>query len=370
MVRGDIEFISDTLLIQKLATMEYGIQKAAGFGDTLAGMLGEGFTTIKDKVVSGAAGILDTSSTESTVASVGNMIATGTLFKIWWPLGVINAVAAQMGLDIVSIGRQMWSKIKPMFDSGKEVSSADVSSVTKEVTQQIAGGSQKDASLFDPFELIRTAEREGRLFQLVKSGADIKGMFDWLGSINPFKAKSIIGGLVGWAIKSALIGASLLAVGGAAASLLGLKKKPTEQSISSNPTEEPKTPTSGAAYKADSAEENNQSSGLTPTGAGQDVHANNHSTSTWLVPMVGGSVSNTLLAWAGNVYKELRGQEEMISNLPSFNKTVNDMSKGLEYGSNQLTVPTKFKTRKQVVDQFASEAANKLANQQGQNEKQ
>ncbi len=71
--------------------------------------------------------------------------------------------------------------------------------------------------------------------------------------------------------------------------------------------------------------------------------------------MVGGSIESTLLAWAEDIYKELAGKSSIIATTESFNKTVEEMRKGLDSSSDQITVPAQFKSRKQIVDRFAKD---------------
>lgn len=107
MNKGEIEFIADTLLIQRLATIEYGIQKTAGFGDWVVGALGDGLQVISEEV----RGLIDTSSTGSIVESIARLITQGALYQIWWPLASINTAAKMVfDVDIIDIA----SQISPM----------------------------------------------------------------------------------------------------------------------------------------------------------------------------------------------------------------------------------------------------------------
>ena len=58
-----------------------------------------------------------------------------------------------------------------------------------------------------------------------------------------------------------------------------------------------------------------------------------------------------LLAWAVDVYPQLHGYESQMANLSSFDKVAEDISR--YGGSNNLTMPKEYKSRKQVVDLFA-----------------
>lgn len=351
---GELELIADTLLVNKLANIEYSLLKTAGFGDLLIGKLGEGLNVIKEEVL----GTVDTSSVGSATSDIGNMIATGALFKIWWPLAFINGIASQVyGINIITIGKQIWDLIVGKITSQGSISPQDVSEATKSVTLAMAGSDNQpvaDRRAFDLFEPLRTADLNGELYKFARTGRSRNGgAMGFFQSISPFKGKTIIGGLVGWVIKAALIGAGILTVSGVGARLLGLKKSPEEAAQAPDETQE-----SGAGY---TEQEEAPSVGLTPTGRGQDIHQNDHSKSQWVVPLVQNSVEKTLIVWAGDVYEELAGQDQAIRQSASFNKVVNEMKRLLEYGNtSRVPVPPQYKSRKQVVDQFARDVASKL----------
>lgn len=346
MTRGEIELIADTLLIQKIVMIDYGIQKSAGYAEELRGMLGEGLSAVRD----GVKGTVDTSTIGSAVESVGNMLATGALFKLWWPLGIINAVASTVfGVNVITIAKKIWSMLKGPLETNGQVAPSDVTDATMAVTSELTAS----ASMEDPFMILRQADEQGKLFHLIKSGASRSGLFGWMSGLNRRVGRSLIGGFIGWAIKAALLGAGLLAVSGAAASLLGFKKK-KEVPVA---TDHPAAPV-GATYQAE-PEQDSSPNELTPTGQGQGKH--NQGDAKWLVP-TNGSIPNMLLNWAAYVYQEFQDQSKwsLISSTPSFNKTVNTLRQAEEFGSNQLTMPKGYESVKQVVDQFAGEASAKI----------
>lgn len=351
---GDIELIADTLLIQKMVTIEYGIQKSAGIADTLKGMLGDGLSTISGAVKNSLSGLVDTTDGKSVAESVGNIIATGGLFKLWAPLGLLNVAASSIfGINVITIAEQIWDYLKDKIFNGEQVTSGDVSEATKSVIGEIIASG---AYYGDPFVIIRLAEQQGKLFRLLKSGGNA-GMFSSLfSSLNPTQSKSIIGGFVGWAIKAALLGAGLLAAGGFVTNLLGINKKTNEEKL--HPSS---TVPAGGAYE----DKPSISTGLEETGSGQNQH--NQSGSKWIVPIPNGSIHDMLLQWAAYVYRDFQNKDEwpIIASTQSFNKIVNELEQSQESNSDQLTVPPQYHSIKQVVDLFASEAVTKIKGQNG-----
>ncbi len=372
MIRGEVEFLADSLLIEKLAWIDAsinGVHKEAGIGDTLMGMLDSGLTRIKDSVSGSLSHLVDTSDTSSVIESVAKMISSGALFTLWPPLGIINAVASEFGLDIVSIGKKIWNMISGSLSNNGSVTPQEVSEATKAVTSQIAGSpsdqkpvgtdtnqildSRAAMARWDLLEPLRTLEKRGELYKIAILG----GLFNWFFSLPIFKAKGLIGGLIGWAIKGALIGAGLMAGAGTVTRLVGLKKdepKPTEnaagagsegEAVTSNYPQQPSTP----------------SPKLTATGRGEQRHPNTPEIQ-WYVPVVGGSIERTLLTWAKDIYTEFSNSnvESLIRSCPGFQRAAEELSNALEFTSNQIKVPNQYKTRKQIVDMFAGQAAAKL----------
>lgn len=362
MIRGEIEFLADSMLIEKLAWIDSSLTKHAGFGDTLMGMLDSGLTRIKDSV---AGTIGDLTDSDSIVQNIGKMISTGALFMMWPPLGIINAAADQLfGINIVSIGKKIWDLISGSLESKGSVSPQEVTDAARQVTSEIAGApigtdsnqARDKRASFDLLEPLRTLEKEGRLYKI----ADAGGLFSWIAKLPIFKGKSLIGGLAGWAIKAALLGAGLLAGAGFITRLVGLKKNEPK------PTQPAESGASGAGSEGEPVPSPTSSATsapapkLTPTGRGEKRHPNTPDVQ-WYVPVVGGSVERTLLTWAKDVYQELGSStESMVRSCSGFQRAAEELSSEVEYTSNQIKVPSKFKTRKQIVDMFAAQAAAKL----------
>lgn len=369
MIHGEVEFLADTLLLEKVAVIQYGLQKTAGFGDTLKDMLGNATSSVSSAVSSELSSMMNTSSPETIIASLGKMILNGGIFMLWRPLGIINLAArAVLGIDAGTIAEKIWRRVSGLLSSKGQVSQQEVSEITRDVTAEFAGsdsGAVRDKrSSYDLLEPLRTAEKNGQLYSFVKNAMSFEEMSNWFSKISPFKARSVVGGMVGWVIKAALIGAGLMAATGSLARLLGIRKEEIPGATAPT-TPQQQTETTNAVYEAQPetapAAPNNK---LTPTGRGQDTHLNDHVKTKWIVPMVGGSVQSTLIAWARDVYVELAHVDDStFRELPSFNKIVGEVSRFLEANSRKITVPPRYKSRRQVVDQFASDAAKHMDGQ-------
>lgn len=368
MIQGDLRYISDSLLIDKLFLIDAGINKKAGAADGLLG-------SIAGSIMDWGKERIDTSSgASSIISSLADLLVPGVLFKINPMLGGLAAVADALGFSPISVVKKMIQFVQQKLESGTLPTLEEVNGIGKSAVTGEAGPMLIEANV-DMLDLLHQVEKRGQLVRLVRvaqyrggqnlpeipffggKGGVIERIFGQLFQLRAKnKAKWLLGGFIVWIVKTVLLGAGLIAGAEKVVSLLGGGEtiSNTNDLVKvNNPSD---TVVQESLIESQSFEKN-----LIPTGRGQDIHINDHKSSTWIIPMIGGSIENTLLAWTGDIYKELAGHESIIASTESFNKTVEQMMKGLDRSkSNQLTVPPQFKSRKQIVDQFASEAAYKI----------
>ena len=86
----------------------------------------------------------------------------------------------------------------------------------------------------------------------------------------------------------------------------------------------------------------------------------NQNGNSWMLPGNESSVEPTLLAWTKEIYPDLQGQDSLIKSSQAFNHVVNAI-KAYNAGdnSNLLYIPKAWSSRKQIVDQFIDEIAQK-----------
>lgn len=382
MAYGDVQYLADTYLIEKLFIIDSGINKQAGLAD---GMLG----SIAGSIMNWAKEHVDTTQGISGVmSSLADIMIPGVLFKINPMLGGLSSAAEALGFSPVSIIKKIMQFLYQKLKGGSLPTLDEINNVGKSAVASVAGSIESTASV-DMFDILHGIEKKGQLVRLIRTAQISPELMSLLGGGKqqktpeiPFfgsskagiierifgqlfktkatgKARWLLGGFIVWIIKTILLGAGLVAGAEKVTSLLNgavtPEKKPTE-----TPQEAPQETVEDGNSWAASKKETTQTpvAELTPTGRGQDMHVNDHKTSTWVVPMIGGSIESTLLAWAGDIYKNLVGKSSAIASTESFNKTVDELRKGLDDSkSNQLTIPPQFKSRKQIVDRFASEAA-------------
>lgn len=365
MIDGNLQYVADCLLIEKMFLIDAGINKKAGVADGLLG-------SISGSIMDWAKQHIDTESGVSgVVSSLTDIMVPGVLFKINPILGGLGTVAQVLGFSPSGIIKKIMQFVYQKLSSGTLPTLDEINNIGKGAVAAEAGPITVEAGS-DMLDLLHEVEKRGQLVRLIRTaqrstqtlpeisffggeGGVIERIFGQLFKMKAKgKAKWLLGGFVVWIIKTILLGAGLIAAGEKVTSLFDDTLKPSMQQV----------PKDGLIYtRYDTSQEPSEvttptvsSIKLTPTGRGQDIHVNDHKTSTWIVPMIGGSVEDTLLAWAGDVYKELVGREEQIVATEAFNKTVEQIKQGLDGSkSGQLTIPSQFKSRKQIVDQFASD---------------
>lgn len=380
MTHGHIKYVSDTLLIDDLYLIHQTIQKQAG---EAAGVL----NSLSSYITSWAKENIDTSSTGGFASSLLSLITPGVLFKINPILGIIWTGAKAFGFDPMSVVNPVVDYVSSKFSKGESVSADEVETVGKSAISASAGPLSAKASMLEP---LYEVQKNGQIVSLTKEalwpevksffGADPGGktpVIPWLGDKklgifgrifgNLFqmkakgKARWLLGGLIVWVLKTALLGAGLLAGAGAISKALGKGKdddKPSNESKNDSP-ESSKATNSGSTFSKKPTLK------LKPSGRGEDYHKNDGTTSTWIVPIVGGDVQNTLLLWTLDIYPQLKGRENLIKNSRSFNKTVNELKTSYKGSSRSMEMPKKFHSRKQVVDQFIYDLIDELIEAKG-----
>ena len=108
-MRGEIQFVSDTFLIEKFAATQSALYKEAGAMDSVLGALND-FVLSK----------VDASSPGALGASLLDILAPAILFQVSAPLGVAVAVASKMfGFNIKHIWDAIMRPVEPKIRRGE-----------------------------------------------------------------------------------------------------------------------------------------------------------------------------------------------------------------------------------------------------------
>lgn len=150
-------------------------------------------------------------------------------------------------------------------------------------------------------------------------------------------------GFAVWILKTVLAGAGLLIVGGVAAKMLGLTGDSKKETT-------PETPGSPTESKTETKE---QPSSTSTTSTEQ-------SDKVWIVPLVGnGSIQDTIRIWVLDLHRDLNQYpdiDNIIYSSPKFKKLISELSSDLsKVGKKYLQMPSRYSSRKQVVNEFIDE---------------
>ncbi len=369
---GNLQYIADTLLLEKILRIEEGMTKQAGLVDT--------FRSVAEGIKKQVADRVERDGVGTTLV---NYLAPAVLGRIWAPFGILASVASFYGVNIGQIINSMMSSLKGKIEAGQTLTMNEIN----EAGKQASGVSEDPFSYSvvanDFFHDIRIVESEGKLIRLVKEAQswgttnNATPMFGGKGSIlakifgnlGRLKGKWFLIGIVVWFVKTVLLGAGLVEGTEAIAKGVGLKEK--TDNIDSTNSEENNTQIINDTKGKDTETANYIkpvainlptaiSHNFKPSGQGQQYHINDGQ-SIWVVPLINGNVEDTLLSWTTYIYPEVAGFENELKNTQPFNKMVSVLSNGINPQSpNYLTVPKGLNTRKAIVDKYVGALSGKI----------
>ncbi len=329
MRQESFEFISEAILVEKMVKEYLPIEKNAGLFEGL------GLNTISSYVGS----YIKENMQGSPGKWILKLFATGMIFKIHPVLGIIAAIADQFGFGVSALIDRFGSALKPKLEAGKQFSLDELNNIGKSITESVAGPLKSEPGIeasIGFYGIMKYAW--GRGYNT--------GLAALLGKLSPSVSRWTISGIVWFIIKTLLLGAGLVAGAGIVSSFFKKDDKSTTTTPPSS-TSEPGIPSVSSPVG---------SSILKPSGRGQQNFAND-SANIWIVPLVGGSIEDTLLLWAVDIYPELDGKEVQIEALPSFDYVSNMLHQNFDLKNpDHLVMPQGYHSRKEVVDLFSKEA--------------
>lgn len=334
MIKGEVQYLADTLLLEKLATIEYGITKNAGLLSEVINFT----TSIGSSVISD----VEQKVKEKGVLEVlGEYFAEGAVIKLLGPWGgLIAATAEAFGFNIGEFIGTVFSYVKDKIENNQPVNLDEIN----QIGQKVSNAANKDM-LYS----LRKAEFEGTI---VKNG----GILDFF--LKGKSGKMILVGIITWILKRILYGAGVTEI-----------TKAVKDKVTDHSNEKDSENTSQNQNSEESAHPVKVNlppvipNHFTSSGDGNQYHINDGST-VWVVPLLNKSIEKTLVWWASTIYPELKGQESQLTQSNSFNNMVSILQAGLEQDHpDYLTIPQGLHSRKDVVDRFAGSI--KLNDSQG-----
>jgi hypothetical protein len=364
---GELQYIADSMLLEKVARLRAPIERQAGIFDLMGGALSGVAEQIQRYVIGNTTDVTNMGDLAGRVLNLAVSFLIGRRSLLW---GLVYGVASAMGFGIDDIIKKMVQGVKGLLGGGQPVSANQVDAVgTQLISAQ--GGQQADDMMRDAFAPLYALEKNGQLFRFAASPLDI------FHTIGRYRTYSLVVRVIGWILKTFLLSAGLLVGGGMIAHTLGLDKtapKPAETGGVAGPgAGMAKSPGDIPRPEGMQSQQGEPVSllmapappGLEPSGRGEEYHANDQYTA-WVVPIYG-SVPETLLDWAMEIYPQLQGQEQAVTSSPSFNRMANILSSHLDYRTpNYLLMPPGIHRRIDVVNNFIGDAVKRLQQSQQQ----
>lgn len=338
---GEIQYIADTILIEKIAKLEDVLTKEAQMGD----VVGQIFSGVGSAVSSFVKANVDSSSPGALAKSVLGLLAPGMLFRVHPLLSFVYYIAKEYGYDITGIIKSVTDKISDKIKSGEQIDPSEINQAAITATASINT---------DLLYELRKLEKTGSFIKMAQRSRPLGGKFfgqkgapilhNLFGFLPKKSGQSLLAGIVAWFIKTILLSAGLLTIGGAANT--GAKKL-VEKGSDIIKTPDPLL-VSNTGQEAVSEENISK--------------LQSHDSYIWYVPILGGNVKNTILEWAKEFYPDLSGYEDIILKTPSFNNIVNEMSRFAK--GPYLVLPSTFKSREDIAKRFVPDIQKEIKNVQ------
>ena len=367
-MRGDIlQYLSDTVLIEKMSEPN-PFEKKAGLFNEL------GFDGLAATIKNAFKG-----------KGLTDVLVLGTLFKIHPILILVNFVAKRfLGFSAEDVVKSIIGKLKSTLKGGGQVTAAEVNAAGKDVIGGLGdamGATASDNMLEHLYKLDDSGffKKEAKIrtpsnieFFGSRAGTRWKSVFgDLLPGHRRGKLTWLIGGIIIWSLKTALLGAGLLVGSQLIGRLIGGKPKETkvEEVSKVGPTA---TEIADRAVKQAPVVTTKEAPPVPAlirdpfpkSGWGEEEFPND-ADNAWMVSLKNRNVRETLIEWAGLVYPALKGKRYMITSAVSFRKTLSQMSRSFDPNSDSLIVPGQLfgknvNTIKEIVDLFSKEVSRKM----------
>src|SRR5260221_1601264 len=125
---GNIQYIADTLLLEKLFRIEEGITKQAGLVDAFKTAANSIKEQVAERVKKDGLGV-----------TLVNYLAPAVLGRIWPPLGIIATLANLWGVNIGEIMNSMMGSLKDKIASGKLLTMSEINDAGKSASGNLGG---------------------------------------------------------------------------------------------------------------------------------------------------------------------------------------------------------------------------------------
>jgi len=325
----------------------------------------------------------------SLVSSVQNYVtnqidpsdAVGSILEILAP-GVISVTFSAFGfpllgtligfairffnIDVKGMWSSMWQKLKQLLGGSQQISSSEIDRIVNTVvdehnvpaTPEEAANAQR---IIDQKKTSSQQLREAKLFKLamiefsnqnVKNAAPSAQSFMDLFSARKPKATGFLGKVFGWILKVALASAGLMLASDVVSKFLG-RPGGFDKQKGKLPTQ---TPAPAAPVHIPTQTKFKVSPGYS------DAHKNAPG-NPWVETIQNNksSIENMLVGFAKQVYQGLDGLESIIIGTPGAQVIADRIAfyNHTSEGDNLVYLPTYFTSKKQIVDMFIDDVAER-----------
>jgi len=355
---GDIQYVTDTFLIERILTAansDPSFNRFASFAHSFNKKaevdIGSILSDAKSKIMGMIGGEdLKGLSPENRTSTILKFLAPAFLFRLNPLLWVAYEAAKLMGVDFDSIYEKIKSTISPALEEGRQISPGEINDSALSMLGTVTSSFNLFVKKTEFEEIHKMADGNfGKAWKDMPLTPDMKKnwfvrLFQVVGK---GRCSNIIVGIFVWLIKTVLLSAGLLAIGGAAASILGAKK-----------------PDEGTA---------NQPNGQNPSGFIQTTFSNTPKATgfgskiykinpgdLWLENLYGDSIEDRVLQWTVQSYPQLNQYQDIILRTPSFKNTVSKLSQNYRSGQQQISIPDPYKKVDDVLAGFIGDVFNQI----------
>jgi hypothetical protein len=348
---GEISFYVDTLLVETALAEPYLYKKAGFIADALS-RIKEYLSSKIDK--------------ENPVSSVLNLLAPAAISMLFSSMGfgkfglLLGFLTTVFHVDVAGMIKSLYEKVKEMISGGQKVSTGQIDQSVQETiqsflqpstTQEAEQGYQTlqqqqhssladDGKVYSSLELLHSAkiinlaliEYERQNMRLIKEADRSSFLKGFSGT--KAQGTSLLGKILGWIFKFVLTAAGLITAGAIAEHFMGGGGGQSEPEAPSGPV------STQTKYRP-------LSNGPIPN----QIPISN-------TPQ---NIEDMLIQFAKDTYSGLDGKESIIKSTPGFQYVKEKIAWQNVYnpGSRTIIIPPIFSSKKQMVDYFIDEVAQR-----------
>lgn len=352
-MNGDFQYIEESLLLERVLSELYNdSDELHKYAFDFTSIL----TNVANSIRQSVGSVVQGQGAEGVGRTVLNILAPATFFRIHPILGILVTAAQLFGFDLYTIYQKIVGAIKPSIEKGEPISADQVNNAAKS-----AIGTATTASLLQPLNELQkngmvkfaagnspagTAWKANPI--IPKNTNPLLRMFSFLSMP---KRASLIAGILSWFVKTILLSAGLLAVGGAVTGLIGGAMKPSI------------TPANTSQQQGIAQEQVIQQPTQTvpkrDTGAGSFTYKNSPD-DLWIEPLGEMQPYQKVLQWAIDSFPDLYEYKDIILRTPSFWNSVNSVTQTWKPGETQLSIPDPYKKKDDVLSGFIDDVYRQL----------